>query len=140
MRKIITIILLLITTSLVANEVNWEKDYQSGIKKAMKEHKPVMFVISRDTCKYCVLLDNTTLKDKKVVEKLNSDFITIRSWINEGDYIPAFLRQNTPGLPGVWFLYSNGDPMFRPLLGYMKKEDLLEALTVVSQEFKKGEK
>jgi len=140
MRKIFYITLLLIATSLVASEVKWAKDYQTGMKQALKESKPVMFIISRDTCKYCVLLDDTTLKDTNVTSKLNSDFISIRSWTNEGDYIPRAIRQNTPGLPGIWFLYPDGTPMYRPLLGYVKSDKFYEALNVVSKSFKKNYK
>jgi thioredoxin-related protein len=137
MYKIFLLSVLFVATSLIGAEVNWAKDYETGIKEAAKTNKPVMFIISRDTCKYCVLLDDTTLKDEKVVKKLNSEFISIRSWTNEGDFIPPLLRQNTPGLPGIWFLYPNGDPMYQPLLGYVKKDNFYDALDVVSTEFAK---
>jgi len=131
------VLTLLIAVSAFGAEVHWAKDYKSGIAKAQKEHKPVLFIISRDTCKYCIILDNTTLKDPKVVDELNKNFVAIRSWTNEGDYIPYVLGQNTPGLPGIWFLDSDGEPLFQPLLGYVKKEKFYEALKIVEEEFKK---
>ena len=137
-KKIVLAIVLV--SSLFSAEVNWAKNYRSGIKQATKEQKPVLFIISRDTCKYCVMLDNTTLKDEVVVKALNKDFIAIRSWTNENDYIPNDIRRNTPGLPGVWFLKSDGTPMFRPLMGYINKTDFIEALGIVQEEFKKNKK
>jgi len=134
MRKILFLMTFL-TVTLFGAEVHWAKDYKTGIALAQKEHKPVLFIISRDTCKYCVLLDNTTLKDPKVVEELNKNFIAIRAWTNEGDYIPYMLAQNTPGLPGIWFLNSDGEPLFQPLLGYVKKEDFYRVLQTVKKEF-----
>ncbi len=131
------VLTLLIAMGAFGAEVHWAKDYKSGIAKAQKEHKPVLFIISRDTCKYCILLDNTTLKDPKVVDELNKNFIAIRSWTNEGDYIPYVLGQNTPGLPGIWFLDSDGEPLFQPLLGYVKKENFYGALKTVEAEFQK---
>jgi len=127
----------LLAASLFGAEVHWAKDYQSGLLQAQKEHKPVLFIISRDTCKYCVLLDNTTLKDPAVVAELNKNFVAIRSWTNEGDYIPMEIAQNTPGLPGIWFLYPDGLPMYRPLLGYLKADSFMQALQTVEAEFKK---
>jgi len=138
MFKKIILTLLTLSTLLSAAEVNWAKDYKSGMAQAVKENKPVLFIISRDTCKYCLLLDDTTLKDEKVVKELNDNFVAIRSWTNEGDYIPAVLAQNTPGLPGIWFLYPNGDAMYQPLLGYVKAPNFLEALKIVEAEFKKN--
>ncbi len=134
------IMMLLIASSIYATEVNWAKDYKSGIAKAKKENKPVLFIISRDTCKYCVMLDNETLKDEKVAKALNKDFIAIRSWTNEGDYIPEDLARYTPGLPGIWFLTQNGEPMFRPMLGFIEKDRFLESLAIIYAEFKKQNK
>ncbi|WP_457746742.1 thioredoxin family protein [Sulfurimonas sp.] len=138
MFKKIILAIIMLTLSLSAAEVKWAKDYKSGMQEALKQNKPVLFIISRDTCKYCVLLDNTTLQDDKVVQELNKNFITIRSWTNEGDYIPAVLSQNTPGLPGIWFLYPNGNPMYQPLLGYVKAPDFFGALKTVESEFQKN--
>lgn len=129
-----------LVASLVASEVHWAKDYNSGIAKATKENKPVLFVISRDTCKYCIMLDNQTLKDAKVVKALNENFVAIRSWTNEGDYIPDDLARYTPGLPGIWFLTPKGEPMFRPMLGFIEKEKFKEALAIIYTEFKKQNK
>ncbi|SFV61068.1 hypothetical protein MNB_SM-6-1221 [hydrothermal vent metagenome] len=128
---------LVLTASLFGAEVHWAKDYQSGIAQAQKEHKPVLFIISSHSCKYCLLLDRTTLKDPRVVKALNSDFIAIRSWTDQRDYIPMPLAQNTPGLPGIWFLLPNGDPMYQPLLGYAKADYFIQALATVKSEFDK---
>jgi len=140
MIKNIIIAMLFIASSVFATEVNWAKDYYSGIKQATKENKPVLFIISRDTCKYCVMLDNQTLKDKKVVKMLNKDFVSIRSWVNEGDFIPENLAKYTPGLPGIWFLTSKGEPMFKPMLGFIEKDRFLESLAIIYTEFKKQNK
>ncbi|MBA1433485.1 MAG: DUF255 domain-containing protein [Epsilonproteobacteria bacterium] len=137
-KKIITVIAL--TATLFGAEVHWAKDYRSGITQAQKENKPILFIISSHSCKYCLLLDRTTLKDPKVVKALNSDFVAIRSWTDKGDYIPAVLAQNTPGLPGIWFLLPDGDPMYQPLLGYVKTEYFLTALATVKSEFEKTKK
>jgi len=140
MRKLLLIIALFFTTMLIANEIHWAKDYKSGVVDAVKQHKPILFIVSSTQCKYCLLLDRTTLKDPKVVKTLNTDFIAIRSWVNLGDYVPMQIRQNTPGLPGIWFLYPNGNPMYQPLLGYIKTKGFIQTLAIVQQEFKKNKK
>jgi len=140
MYKIFLLMLLTIIVNLNANEVTWANDFKSGVEQASKENKPVLFVISRDTCKYCILLEKTTFKDKQVIDVLNKDFIAIRSWTNEGDFIPTDLRRATPGLPGIWFLTSTGQPMYQPILGYMSKEKFLGALSVVKKSFQNQNK
>jgi len=140
MFKNILLMIVLFVTSLYSSEIHWAKEYKSGIKQAQKENKPVLFIISRDTCKYCVMLDNETLKDEKVTKSLNQDFIAIRSWTNEGDYIPDELARMTPGLPGIWFLTPKGEPMSRALLGFIEKDRFLEILGIVHTEFEKQKK
>ncbi|MEA1954862.1 MAG: thioredoxin family protein [Campylobacterota bacterium] len=140
MIKKFTLTILLLISSLFASEVNWAKDYQAGLNKAQKENKMMLFIISRDSCKYCVILKNTTLKNSKIVKALNKNFISVTAWINENDYIPMDLRQNTPGLPGIWFIQPSGEPMFQPIMGYLEEDKFLEALAIVQEEFKKQNK
>ena len=135
MRRIFVYMVLLFATSLMAAEVNWAKDYESGLKQAKAENKPMLFVISRDTCKYCIILKTTTFKDEKVTTVLNKDFIAVTSWVNENDYVPEKLF--TPGLPGIWFLLPSGEPMFQPLMGALGTEEILHYLKQVTSEFKK---
>ena len=140
MGKILLIIAFMLTTSLMAEEVHWAKDFKSGIEDATKEQKPVLFIISSHSCKYCLLLDRTTLKDAQIVQKINKNFIAIRSWTDQRDYIPRMLAANTPGLPGIWFLLPNGDPMYQPLLGYAKADVFSQVLNTVKKEFEKNKK
>ena len=136
MRKIFFIIALLFTTSLMAGEITWAKDFDSGIAQAKAENKPVLFVFSRHTCKYCVILEKTTFSDKRVIKGVNKDFIAIIAYSDENDAMPRELWR--PGTPTIWFLKSDGQPMFQPLMGAVGSEDFLHALSIVKQEFDKN--
>ncbi len=133
MFKKLILALLLMTLPLLASEIKWAEDFKSGIKEATVQDKPVLFVFSRHTCKYCILLDNTTFKDKKVIEALNKDFISIVSYTDENDYTPRDLL--TPGTPALWFLKPNGEPMYQPLMGAIDVNNFLKALKIVKEEF-----
>jgi thioredoxin-related protein len=133
MRKILLLIALLFATSLMAAEINWAKDFKSGIEEAAKQNKPVLFVYSSHHCKYCVMLEETTFKDKKVIEALNRDYVSIVSYTDERDYTPAELVR--PGTPTLWFLLPSGEPMFQPLMGAVDAENFLKALAIVKEEF-----
>ena len=134
----IVFIMVLMFTSLVASEIDWEKDFKSGIEKAKKLNKPVLFIFSRHTCKYCVILEETTLKDKRVVESLNRDHVSIVSYTDEDDYTPRKLWR--PGTPSIWFLMPDGEPMYAPIPGAIGAEQFLEALAIVKTEFTRIEK
>jgi thioredoxin-related protein len=134
-KKIIFTILLL-ATSLLASEIKWAKDFESGIKDAKAQNKPVLFVFSRHTCKYCVILEQTTFKDDRVIKALDRDFVSIVSYTDENDYTPRELWR--PGTPSIWFLRPDGEPMFQPIMGAVDADNFLKALAIVKDEFDKG--
>lgn len=138
MRKIFIYLMLILVVTASASDIKWEKDYNSGLEQAKKIDKPILFVSSRHTCKYCVILDETTFKDARVMEELNKNFVSIISYSDENDYMPQELWQ--PGTPAIWFLKPSGEPMFQPIMGAIKAENFLEALEIVKEEFNKGKK
>lgn len=133
MHKIVIYLFLLFTTSLMASEIHWAKDLNSAMLSAQKENKPVMFVISRHTCKYCVILENTTFSDAKVIDDLNKNFITAIAYTDDGDYIPRALWQ--PGTPATWFLAPSGEPMYQAVVGAIGPESFLGGLQSVKAKF-----
>ena len=137
MRKIFLLVMALFATTLMANEIHWAKDFKSGMAQAQKENKPVMFISSRHTCKYCVILEET-LKDKTIVKALNKDFISIVSYSDENDYMPRELWR--PGTPAIWFLNPDGSPMYQPLMGAYPKDAIIQAISVVKTQFDKNNK
>ena len=136
MRKIFLTIALLLATTVMAGEIKWAKDFDSGIAAAKAQHKPVLFVFSRHTCKYCKILEKTTFSDKRVIKGLNKDFIAIIAYSDDNDAMPRELWR--PGTPTIWFLKSDGQPMFQPLMGAVGSEDFLRALSIVKQAFDKN--
>ncbi|MEA2111334.1 MAG: DUF255 domain-containing protein [Campylobacterota bacterium] len=116
-----------------SGKINWKKSYKMALKAAKKENKPFLFIISRHTCKYCVVLEETALSDEKVIKTLNENFITHTAYTDDGDYYPQELWQG--GTPMIWFLLPNGEPMFQPIPGAIPTEGFVEALDTVMKEF-----
>lgn len=134
-KKILFTAVLLITSAF-ASEIEWAKDYESAIEEATSKNKPVLFVYSRHSCKYCVLLEETAFKDERVIKALGRDFVSVTSYTDEDDYTPIDLM--TPGTPAIWFLKPDGEPMFAPIMGAVDAENFLKALGIVKNEFDKG--
>ena len=135
MLKRIILTVLILASSLIASEIKWAKDFETGIKEATKVNKPVLFVFSRHSCHYCKVLDETTFQDEKVIEALNKDFVSIVSYTDENDYTPRELWR--PGTPTLWFLKPDGEPLFQPLVGAVDAENFLKALAIVKEDFDK---
>lgn len=134
MRNTFIFLIMIFISSLSALEINWAKDYKSGVTEALKFNKPIFFVSSRHTCRYCVMLEKTAFIDKKVIQELNKNFINIISYSDENDYMPKELWQ--PGTPALWFLKPSSEPMFQPIMGALSAKDLLNAIDIVKKEHK----
>ncbi len=132
MRKIVLMVVVL-SSMLFASPINWAKDYKSGVAEATKLNKPILFISSRHTCKYCVQLDRTTLLDPKVVYELNRNFVSIVSYSDENDYMPKELWR--PGTPAIWFLDETGEPLFQPIMGAVDAKNFLMAVDIVKKEY-----
>lgn len=133
MFKTLMYVMLVWATSLMANEIQWQKDFKTAMKNAANEKKPVLFVFSRHSCKYCVILEETTLSNADVIEKLNKEFVSVVSYTDENDYTPKELWR--PGTPTIWFLYPDGEPMYQPLMGAVDEVNFLKALDIVKKDF-----
>jgi len=135
MRKIFILLSLLLSVTIFASDVKWAKDYENGLALAKKTNKPVMFVHSRHSCKWCVFLDEKTFRDKEITKELNENFVSVTSYSDEYDYTPKELY--TPTTPTIWFLLPSGQPMFQPIMGAMKAKDFKNALAIVKSEYEK---
>lgn len=132
MRKI-ALLAFMLTSMLYASPIKWAADYQSAVKQATKETKPILFISSSHTCKYCVILEKTALSDPKNVNELNRNFVSVVSYSDEGDYLPKELWR--PGTPAIWFLDEKGEPLFQPIMGAIDAENFYKALMIVEQTY-----
>lgn len=137
MKKILLIIALFLSVNVFAAEIHWTSSYKEALALSKKEKKPIMFIMTKSDCKYCKMLKNTTLKDKKIIEKLNKDFVNyIVVTDEEGATVPYMLAVYTKGFPTIWFLNEHGQALFQPIGGYMKADDFSNALDVVAKTYK----
>lgn len=132
--KIVWIFLITIST-LFAGGIKWEKDYTAALKQAKTLHKPMMFIISNHNCRYCVQLESTTLKDPKVIQKINTNYVASIVYVDENPVFPRELYVG--GTPATWFIKGNAEPMFEPLMGAVDATSFLKALDIVSSEYTK---
>lgn len=133
MRKLL-LILMFIGLSLSGAEVKWEKDLSKAVERALKEQKPLMVLVTKNGCRWCDVLKQTTLKNTKVVTVLNRDFVSYEGIVDDNSVPPVLMTQGTPA---TWFIKGK-TPMFEPVMGAVESEDYLKALDIVKQEYKKS--
>lgn len=133
MRKFL-FLMVLVGLSLSGAEIHWEKDLSKAIERAFKEQKPLMVLVTKNGCRWCDVLKQTTLKNDKVVAVLNRDFVSYEGIVDENSVPSALI---THGTPATWFIKGK-TPMFEPIMGAVEREDYLKALDIVKQEYKKS--
>jgi len=61
-----------------AQDVRWRTDFTAARKEAAAAGKPLFLDFGSENCIWCRKLDATTLRDRAVVEALNSRFIPVK--------------------------------------------------------------
>jgi len=134
MKKLV-LVLMLVVVSAFGSGLNTKKTICDAVDEATKTNKPIMFVITRDGCKYCKILKEKTLQNKKLQKELNTKFVVVVANTSKGGYIPAELR-NVQGVPSIWFLYKNGLSMYESPAGAPQKiGNFIEMLKSVETRF-----
>lgn len=119
--------------------------YNEAVAEAKKEGKTVLIDFYADWCKYCKKMDETTMSDSKVMEKLSANFVRVR--INtdrpEGEPIVYKSRKMTarefsafmqvPGLPSLVFL-DKDENVITLIPGFIEKDVFIPILNYISYE------
>lgn len=145
MKQLLTIILVLLLGNVFAqlNTTTFDKlDSLQAIEK-----KPVYVFIHTTWCNICLMMEETTLKDKEIVNRLNSHFYVIlfdaetestitfleKSYsnpINKTHELALFLTNNQTVYPTSCFLKSNLEIVIKKE-GLLKKAALLETINML---------
>jgi thioredoxin-related protein len=131
----IVLLLLLTLSTMFGNGIKWEKDYATALKQSKALNKPMMFIVSNHNCHFCVQFELNALSSPKVIQKLNTDYVAVIVYVDEDPVFPRDLYAG--GTPATWFLQSNGEPLFEPLMGAVDANGFLKALDIVMTEYKK---
>lgn len=129
-------LILIISTSIFSASIEWEKDYKSALENAKKENKLLFVFITSKDCKFCKKLKNTTLQNKKIVNKINQDYISVIV-MKDRDNFPKKL--NAKATPMLYFLDKN-ENIIDYSLGYWNEVDFNFILKDVKKRLAKRKK
>ncbi len=123
-------ILSAVSASAATGGIQW-KGYDEGIAMAKADGKNIFLYFHADWCKYCHKMDATTFKDKKVIDYLNENYITIRVDADKETKVAS--KYGVRGMPTSWFLKANSDKLSN-MPGFVDAKRLLTILKYVSTE------
>jgi len=158
MKKIGILLLLLVTTAITAQEINWMS--MSEALAAQKEHPKKIFMdVYTDWCGPCKLLDKNTFHNADVVKYVNENFYAVKfnaegneefeykghTFTNPG-YKEGKRGRNSQhifanslkigGYPSMVFFDEDANMIF-PVTGYYKPQQLEIYLKVVGSDYYK---
>ena len=99
-----------------STSLNWHTDLDSALTEAKKTNKPVFIDFYTTWCSYCKQLDETTLSNQQVQEKLSNDYVVAK--IDADKYPDIASEYKIYGYPTLLFLDSNGGKL-KELIGYV---------------------
>lgn len=130
MKKII--ILLALTLSLFGGDLNWSHDYDESVEKAEEQNKGLYVLITSDSCGWCRKFEKTTAQDKKILEKLNKNYVLVHLSRSRHD-IPAFLESSP--VPIHHFLRNNEEIVYTTV-GYRDAESFAFFIDMANENYK----
>ncbi len=104
--------------------------FDKAIELAKKENKLIFLMVEEKYCPWCVKMKRTTLKDKEVMEILNSDYISLSIYKNSSDLKRKFYSRFVPTL---FIIDPNGEKELSKILGYISAGSLHDRLFVASR-------
>jgi thiol:disulfide interchange protein DsbD len=113
------------TTTIPNNQLNWHTDLNSALNEAKKTNKPIFIDFYTTWCTYCKQLDETTLSNPQVQEKLSKNYVVAK--IDADKYPDVASNYKIYGYPALLFLDSNGGEIKR-IEGYVDADTLLNQL------------
>ncbi|WP_294913638.1 thioredoxin family protein [Sulfuricurvum sp. UBA5598] len=119
----------MISSSLFA-ELDWAPSYEQGLVQAKKEHKIVMLMFSKKTCKMCNVMKTKVYENDEVAEYVKNFFVPVEIDI---EVRPDKYGYQVFGTPTYYFLDSNGKQIGRMMVGGASAEGFLQKLKDVKQ-------
>lgn len=114
-------------------EIKWIESLKDAKEIALKENKNIFICFCADWCESCHEMDKTTYKDEKVINKLKTDFITVKLNISKSKEAEIIRKEyGVNQFPTIIFLNRDGKFMEKySLFGFLNAKDFLMAINIV---------
>lgn len=132
MKKLL--LLVFMAVYILGADINWNTSYDQALSKAKKENKPLMVLITSEQCRWCRKLENITLQDESIVNRINGNFQVVNVTKDKSNY-PKNLTAKM--VPMSYFLDPKTGKVLYSIPGYWESEDYNSILDDALQKFKK---
>jgi thioredoxin-related protein len=109
------------------SRIDWN-DYAQGMKIAQESGKHIFLYFHAEWCTYCTKLKKTTFKDKKVLNYLRDNFVSISVDTDKNNELAN--QWKVRGLPTLWFLEQDSSKIDN-IPGYVESKQFLKILKFI---------
>ena len=110
------------------DEIQWYS-FEEGLKLAKQQNKLILLDIYAKWCHWCNVMENTTYRDKRVIELIKKYYIPVRV---DADKEPDLNKKyNQGGLPSTVILDPEGNIVFGAI--YIPPDDMVKVLSQFAQ-------
>ncbi len=106
-------------------EVEWAMDYNDALIESKESGKPVLVMISQESCNYCFFMKSQVFTKPRVARFINERFIPVELDL-QSDPIPPYLKPY--GTPTFYIVADGGKRVSRPVVGAAKADVFLERM------------
>ena len=115
----IKIVVALFMLSSILFALEWEKDLDTALKTAQKEHKNIMVMVESTHCRWCKKMKNRTLSDE-TIEKRLKQFVLVKVMKSDGNAMAKL--PPVKGVPTIFFMKEDKE-ILEDVVGYFNVLD-----------------
>jgi thioredoxin-related protein len=115
--------------------VSFHTSIGPGINEAKNSSKPVFLYFRSETCYWCIRFEEEALSDKRVIDKLNKNFVLIS--IDTIKQKNVALNLGVRSTPFMIFFTKDGEELSR-IPGYLQTDDFLVKLDSVLEKLNRS--
>jgi thioredoxin-related protein len=105
--------------------VDWRNSWESALKEAQKEKRPLVLELYMEGCPHCMRLDRETHPDEAVAAVLNTRFIPVR--LEGRSHMDVVKQYNVTGAPTTLIFSPEGKELHR-FPGFFPPQEYLKEL------------
>lgn len=117
-------------------EVEWALDYNDALAESKESGKPVLVMISQESCNYCFFMKSQVFTKPKVARFVNENFIPVELDL-QSDPIPPYLKPY--GTPTFYVVDDGGKKVSRPIVGAAKADAFIDRMKKVLEAMRNEE-
>jgi len=134
---LLTVMLFAAHVDETAKKFGFFRSYPQALASALKEHKVLLLLITKEECTWCVRFERRTLANKRVYEELKHNFIVVMVDKHTQKESYPSKRFKAPFTPRGFFIDPRNQKTIAISNGYMKAEDFLRIIDEVKRKWKR---